>query len=266
MGLATSKWSLLPLRVCAMLSSPDDDRSEVPWSMHALGQEGIVVRFGDGRYPQTEAAIGFGAVVRAAHVAGVCEVATALTSVLVRFDPAAVARDVLAARLRYLLDAPRGAERTRGRLWTIPACFGGDAGPQLAEAAGLAGLSEADARAELAACEVSVLAIGFAPGQPYLGHLLPRWDLPRQQALTPQVPAGALVVALRQVVLFANPSPTGWRWIGRCAFAPFRADRAEPFALRAGDRISWALTDASTIADLAGQADGLGGATCEGLS
>ncbi|WP_386680261.1 allophanate hydrolase subunit 1 [Loktanella sp. R86503] len=250
-------------KVCNLLSLPDDTWPKEAWTLSPLGQDGIVVRFGDGHQAQTTAAISFGAAVRAAALQGVVEVATALTSVLVRFDPVSVARAAVDACLRDVLSSPHVAGPAQGRLWTIPACFGGESGPQFADAAALAGLSEEAARAELAAAEVSVLAIGFAPGQPYLGHLPQAWDLPRQQALTPQVPAGALVVALRQLVLFANPSPTGWRGVGRCAFRPFMAERAVPFALRAGDRVRWELTDAATIAALAEKPDGLGGALCE---
>ena len=233
-------------------------------TLHPLGQDGILVRFGDGFSAAPATALAFGAAVRGAAIAGVTEVATALTSAFVRFDPAATGRAALATRLRALLDAPPAAAADLSRrLWTIPASFGGDSGPQLAEAARQAGLSPEDAIAEIAASEVSVLAIGFAPGQPYLGLLPDRWDLPRLTALNDQVPAGALVVALRQMVLFGNPSATGWRWIGTCAFAPFRADRAEPFALRAGDTIRFTPTDAATVARLtANQDDGLGGAVC----
>ena len=235
-----------------------------PADILPLGQDGVLVRFGDGFTPNPDAALALGDGVRAADLPGVTEVATSLGSVLVRFARDKTHRAVIAAALRGLVDTARDASPAApARLWTIPASFGGDSGPQLAEAAEIAGLSPAAAAKQIAATELSVLAIGFAPGQPYLGHLPAGWDMPRQTTLTPQVPAGALVVALRQVVLFGNPSPTGWRWIGTCAFSPFRPDRAEPFALRAGDRIRFTATDAATIADLrANGTDGLGGATC----
>lgn len=239
------------------------DETQAMAQILPLGQDGILVRFGDGFRAAPQRAQAFGDRVRRADVSGVTEVATSLASVLVRFRPDAVSRSNLTARLQGLSrenDTPDAAVPTR--LWTIPASFGGDAGPQLAEASDLAGLSAAAAVEALTSVEVGVLAIGFAPGQPYLGFLPEAWDMPRQRDLTPQVPAGALVVALRQLVLFANPSPTGWRWIGSCAFAPFRADRAEPFALRAGDRIRFAPTDAAEIAALREAPDGLGGATC----
>jgi inhibitor of KinA len=93
----------------------------------------------------------------------------------------------------------------------------------------MAGLdAEAAAEAICPSARLRVLAIGFAPGQPYLGELPERWALPRQTGLTPEVPEGAVTVAVRQVVLFANPSPTGWRWVGRTAFRCFRPERPRP--------------------------------------
>jgi inhibitor of KinA len=162
-------------------------------------------------------------------------------SVFVRFDPRAVAHDgdggAAAGPARVAGLDPGGALGGRRRLWRIPTVWGGAEGPQLGEAAGMAGLSEAEAARELSAARLRVLAIGFAPGQPYLGELPERWALPRQTGLTPEVPEGAVTVAVRQVVLFANPSPTGWRWVGRTAFRCFRPEAADPFPLRPGDEV-----------------------------
>jgi KipI family sensor histidine kinase inhibitor len=231
-----------------------------------LGQTSTLVRFGDGQSANPGLALNFLHLLDAAEIEGVVEIAPSLSSVQVRFDPAKLSRAALTEALEALLLRASGAEAAQKpiRLWTIPACFGGEAGPQLAQAAALAGVDEAQAIAEITAEPLQVMAIGFAPGQPYLGTLPPNWAMPRLSELTPQVPAGALVVAIRQLVLFANPSPTGWRWIGSSAFLPFKADRRDPFALQPGDRIRFVASDAATIAGLRrSQSDGLGGAVCE---
>ncbi len=64
-----------------------------------------------------------------------------------------------------------------------------------------------------------------------------RWDIPRQQALTPQVPEGALAVAIRQLVLFSVTTPTGWRHVGQTAIRLFRPESETPFVLRPGDEV-----------------------------
>ena len=109
-----------------------------------------------------------------------------------------------------------------------------------------------------------VLTIGFAPGQPYMGELAPHWDIPRQQGLTKSVPPGALVVAIRQLIIFTNASPTGWRHIGQTAFRTFRPGSDMPFPLSPGDELifpSITRQEFDRIAD-----DPTGGAEREALT
>jgi KipI family sensor histidine kinase inhibitor len=146
----------------------------------------------------------------------------------------------------------------------VPCAFGGEAGPQLAEVAQLVGSTEAEAVKLLTGTTVRVLTLGFAPGQPYLGTLPPAWDIPRQQGLTASVPGGALVVAVRQLVLFTAATPTGWRHVGQTAFSCFRPDSDAPFALRAGDEMRFRAVGADEIAALRAQGPD-GGATCEAI-
>jgi len=117
------------------------------------------------------------------------------------------------------------------------------------------------------AARVRVLTIGFAPGQPYMGELPEHWNIPRQQGLTPSVPAGALVVAIRQLIVFQNAAPTGWRHIGQTAFSLFRPDGDPPFALTPGDELTFpAITPAEYDRIIARDTSGNGGATREALT
>jgi inhibitor of KinA len=94
---------------------------------------------------------------------------------------------------------------------------------------------------------VRVLTIGFAPGQPYLGVLPERWDVPRQSALTSSVPEGALVTAIRQLIVFTAATPTGWRHIGQTAFRGFRPESDTPFALHPGDELQFAAISGAEL-------------------
>lgn len=247
---------------CAM---PDAD----PFPQIApVGLTGMLVRFADRlTEPANRAAIAFRAAVEAEAWAGVEETSSSLTAAYVRFDPLHLAHADLQVRLQGLLaatdwyaaDAPKGR-----RFWRIPTVFGGEMAPQLAEAAALAGASEAEAIAVLSGARTRVLTLGFAPGQPYLGELPEAWNIPRQSTITPQVPAGALVVAVRQFVLFANASPTGWRHVGQTGFRLFRPDAADPFALRAGDEVQfYGVSPAEYEAILRADPSGNGGAVVE---
>lgn len=236
-----------------------------------MGVTGLLVSFAD-RVSEVanRAALAFDARVRAADLPGVAEVAVTLASVYVRIDPLRARPDDLIATLETLLaerdwsraDLPEGRRR-----WVIPTAFGGADGPQLAEAAAQAGLSEEAAVAALTGQSLRVLALGFAPGQPYLGILPPHWDIPRQTDLTPKVPVGAVVVAVRQIVLFGTSAPTGWRQVGRCGFRCFAPERAAPIALRPGDEIRFREAPAEDVARIMeGDQTGHGGAVMEALS
>lgn len=213
------------------------------------------------------AVLAFGAALDADPPSGVVEVSTSLASVYVRFDPALTRRSPLIDALTRMATGADWAHlRPTGprRSWIIPTAFGGALGPQLEETAALVGITPDQAIAEIAAAPVRVLAIGFAPGQPYLGMLPPHWNVPRQQSLTPNVPVGALVAAVQQLVLFSASTPTGWRHIGQTAFRAFRPDQTDPFPLRPGDMLRFTPVSAEEYGRiLAADTDGSGGARLE---
>ncbi len=231
-----------------------------------LGIDGILVRFSRVLTPQANAAAhAFCDVIRGANVPGVTEVAPSLTSVRVGFDPAATDRPRVMGHLRGLLGDLQHAETSPRRLWRIPVAFGPMHAPQLAEAAALAGLTTQQAVAEITAQQLRVLAIGFAPGQPYLGMMPPHWDIPRLSELTPKVPRGALVTAVRQLIIFAADTPTGWRQIGQSAFSVWRPDSDTPFPLEPGDAVQCVAVSDDTLRGLRANRDSNGGATCDVL-
>ncbi|WP_246525601.1 5-oxoprolinase subunit B family protein [Thalassovita aquimarina] len=209
--------------------------------IRTVGFDGMLVSFGDRlSEPANRAALAFRAAVEKENWEGVEESSTSLLSCFLRFDPLARSHAEIEAQLRQLLGRtdwyaealPKGR-----RLWRIPTVYGGDLAPQLDEAAAVAGITRDEAIRSLSQARVRVQTIGFAAGQPYLGELPERWDIPRQQALTPQVPEGALAVAIRQLVLFSVTTPTGWRHVGQTAIRLFRPESETPFVLRPGDEV-----------------------------
>lgn len=209
--------------------------------IQAIGLDGVIVRFGEAlSEPANRAALAFCAALERDLPEGVEECSTSLVSTYLRFDPLHLTLEHLTAKLTerlttedwYAAPLPEGR-----RLLRIPTVYGGVFGPQLDEAAEMAGMGPDAALKALSRARVRVNAIGFAPGQPYLGSLPEAWDIPRQTGLTPRVPEGALVVAIRQFVLFSVSAPTGWRQVGRTAAPLFRPDSATPFLLRPGDEV-----------------------------
>lgn len=213
----------------------------------AMGEAGILVEFGDSLTMEVNAAVlAFRAAVEDASWPGVEETATSLKSVFLRFDPLAITHDRLTGLLRELVGSRDwyGMGLPKGRrLWHVPTVFGGRHGPQLEEAAEMAGVAPSDAVERIAGTPLRVLTIGFSPGLPYLGQLPEPFDIPRKTELNPHVPAGGLGLAIRQMVLFPVGTQTGWRWIGRAALDVFGQHSARPFPLTAGDEILFEPVD-----------------------
>lgn len=236
--------------------------------IRSVGLGGVLVTFGDTSADgANRAAIAFRGAVDALGWPEVAESSSTLVSAFFRVDLAQHRFEVIHDKLASVLEGQdwMTAALPGGRtLWTIPAVFGGERAPQFAEAADAAGLPEAEALAQLTSTQLRVLTIGFAPGQPYLGTLGEAWDIPRQVGLSPNVPQGALVAAVRQVCLFAKDTPTGWRHVGQSAFHCFRPLGDAPFPLTPGDEVQFTDITAAELARL--EAHGEDGAVREVLA
>ena len=251
--------------------TPQSNGSENYPRLQTVGIDGLLITFADRLSDSANrAALAFRAMIETAKIEGIKETTTSLASTFVLFDPVKSDLEHIRAVLLALLegtdwsDVPLPQGR---RLWHVPAAFGGTRGPQLDEAAKLAGIDRDQAIEEMTSTRVRVLTIGFAPGQPYLGTLAPHWNIPRQSGLTKQVPNGAIAVAIRQLVLFTAATPTGWRMIGQTAFRGFRPDQEAPFTLGVGDEILFAPISEEDLGHFEHtDKTGLGGATFEVIS
>ncbi|MBV0912367.1 5-oxoprolinase subunit B family protein [Anianabacter salinae] len=240
-------------------------------TLRPLGPDGWLVSFATAfEDAANRAALAFRAAIDAEGWPEVSETSSSLVSAFVRFDPLARGAETLEDRLQNLLSSRdwSAADLPPGRrLWRLPVVWGGDLAPGLAEAAEAAGLSEEDAAAALSQARLRVLTLGFAPGQPYLGTLPPAFDLPRQTRLTPRVPEGALVLAVRQLTLFARPGQTGWRHVGQTAFRVFRPEAEDPFPLSAGDEIAFDPVSPDALGEIRrADSTGNGGARVEEIA
>lgn len=238
--------------------------------IRTVGLSGLLVTFADAMSePANRAALAFRAAVEAEDWPEVSETSTSLVSVFVQFDLSSTPIQEMTDRLRDLLGKRNwmAADLPKGRtLWHVPTVYGSDLAPQLEEAAAVAGVDPDEAIRQISTARVRVLTIGFAPGQPYMGELSETWNIPRQQGLTKSVPASALVIAIRQLIVFTNATPTGWRHIGQTAFKSFRPTTAKPFALSPGDELTFPSVSREALQDIITKdSTGNGGADWEVL-
>jgi 5-oxoprolinase (ATP-hydrolysing) subunit B len=133
------------------------------------------------------------------------------------------------------------AEIRPGELVEIPVTYGGEAGPDLADVARHAGLSEKDTAALHAQPLYTVFFVGFQPGFGYLGELDARLATPRLPEPRLKVPAGSVAIGGSQTGVYPLATPGGWRLIGRTDRVMFDAGRSPPAVLRPGSRIRFVI-------------------------
>src|SRR5436305_4855344 len=168
----------------------------------------------------------------------------AARTVLVLFDPDRLAHRDLEDLLRHARSEPSGVARTVH----IPACYGGDAGPDLDELARAVALSPGELARLHAEAHHEVAFLGFAPGFPYLTGAPAALAVPRLPSPRIRVPARSLAVADGYTGIYPEPSPGGWRLIGRVAVDLFDPGADPPSLLRPGDRV---VFDPIEVAELA---------------
>lgn len=221
------------------------------------GDQCLVVEFGTTLSLEVNRrACGFARHFAAAAIEGIVDIVPAHTVVglhyraeQVRLRPgetplAAIERaagEVLAALPDESLDAVRTVE--------LPVCYGGEHGPDLDALASRLGTTAAEVARLHAATIGHVLAIGFAPGLPYIGLWGDAFDVPRLATPRTKVPAGSVAVANGQTVIYPYELPGGWHLIGRTPLRLFDAQATRPGLLQPGDQVRFVPIDAQRFAD-----------------
>ncbi|MGG4144186.1 5-oxoprolinase subunit PxpB [Paenibacillus algorifonticola] len=125
------------------------------------------------------------------------------------------------------------------RIITLPVCYGGELGPDLAAVAEHSGLSVSEVIAMHAARPYLVHMVGFAPGFPYLGGLPEQIATPRRSTPRLRIEPGSVGIGGKQTGVYPIVSPGGWQIIGRTPVALFRPAHEQPSLLRAGDQVNF---------------------------
>lgn len=204
------------------------------------GDSAVIVEFAN----RIDAAVNAQAVrlaesVRAAALPGVRDVVPTFCSVAVYFDPLRTDFDALSDRLdreaaRRAPEPARAASPIR-----IPVCYGGAFGPDLAEVARFAGMSETEVIELHSGPMYRVFMLGFVPGFAYMGSVDPRIAAPRRATPRVRVPAGSVGIAGVQTGIYPSESPGGWQLVGRTPVKPFDLQRSPPFLLKPGDAVQF---------------------------
>jgi KipI family sensor histidine kinase inhibitor len=175
------------------------------------------------------------ASLRADPIAGIEELVPAARTLLVSFRPAAIAADELVRRIgQRSLDA---RETRIDKRIEIPVRYDGE---DLAEVAGLLGITPDEVVRRHTGSDYTVAFTGFAPGFAYLSGGHPSLNVPRRKVPRTRIPAGAVGLAGSFSGVYPQASPGGWQIIG-ITDAPMwdlsRAAPALPALLQPGDTV-----------------------------
>jgi KipI family sensor histidine kinase inhibitor len=232
--------------------SPDheDDPGQTQPRFLDAGEAALVVEFGRAVDPAiSDRVLALDAVLSAELPAGIRELVPTYRSLMIHYDPLRIAREALVAAVTARLSAP--VARTRiANLWTIPCCYEPPHGEDLAEMAGVMGLSPGQIVTSHVAATYRVYMYGFAPGFTYLGGLSDDIAVSRRSKPRPPHAAGAVLVGggLSAIATFAMP--TGWYVVGRTPERLYAPERPEAFLMEPGDNLRFEPIDTATFAAL----------------
>ena len=179
--------------------------------------------------PQTLALL---ASLRAEPIAGIEELVPAARTLLITFRPAAIAADELARQVgARSLDA---SEARSERRIEIPVRYDGE---DLAEVAGLLGISPDEVVRRHTGSDYTVAFTGFAPGFAYLSGGDPSLNVPRRKVPRTRIPAGAVGLAGSFSGVYPQASPGGWQILGITDAPMWDLSRETPALLQPGDAV-----------------------------
>jgi len=202
-----------------------------------------------------ERAVALAQAIRAATLRGVRDVLPTYRSVAIHFDPLRTDYDGLVARVNtWMTEQP---ERTRPPYGDpspvrVPVCYAGEFGPDLAEVAAFAAVSEAEAVRLHTSRMYRVFMLGFVPGFAYMGIVDAHIAAPRLSTPRVRVPAGSVGIAGVQTGIYPVSTPGGWRIIGRTPLKPFDLSRREPALFKPGDAVQFYAIDPEEYARFEG--------------
>ena len=208
------------------------------------GDSALLIVFGSEVSEETNRLVASAARrIRAQEIPGVTDMIPAFVSLLVCYDPLVVSYDALRIRLETVMETETEAKETTRRVFEIPVCYGGEYGPDLADIASHAGLTEREVIDIHTSRDYLVYMLGFLPGFCYLGGLDERIHTPRLEMPRLKIPSGSVGIGGSQTGIYPMESPGGWRLMGKTPVRTYDPDREIPILLQAGDRIRFVEID-----------------------
>lgn len=208
------------------------------YDIRYCGDCAVTVVFPQEISPAVNAAVcGFAARFSQMGLPGISELVPTYSAVTIHFDPILLDMDKLEAAIHQAAEAQDEAAGAEGETVVIPVVYGGEYGPDLENVCAHNGLTPDEVIAIHSGREYLIYMLGFTPGFPYMGGMDERIATPRLKTPRTAIPAGSVGIAGAQTGVYPIQSPGGWQLIGRTPYKLFDMDRAEPFLLKAGQKV-----------------------------
>lgn len=221
--------------------------AEIPPRFLDAGEAALVVEFGSTVDPAiSDRVLALDAALSTDAPEGIRELVPTYRSLMIHYDPLLLGREALIALVEQRLVSPAASGRTPG-LWTVPCCYEPPHGEDVAEMAGLMGLTVEQAVAAHVAATYRAYMYGFSPGFTYLGGLREEIAISRRSKPRPPHATKAVIVGggLSGIATFSMP--TGWYVVGRTPERLYAPDRASAFLIEPGDSLRFEPIDAATF-------------------
>jgi len=193
--------------------------------------------------------------LRVRSLPGIVDLVPSYRSLMIAFEPTILSDGDLLSAVQGALAVEHAPTPARRRV-IIPVAYGGEYGPDLDDVAHATGLTPDDVIRLHSAASYDVYFLGFTPGFPFLGGMLPTLATPRRATPRPRVEAGSVGIAGAQTGVYPVPSPGGWQLIGRTPvpLCDLRPDAESPVLLMAGDIVQFRPLDGALFQGLVAQA------------
>lgn len=202
------------------------------------GDASLLIEFGNEISPEINSKITATVqLMKEQHIEGVVDIIPAFCSLLINYDPRVISYDEITKRMRRLLKMEVKAGESNRRIFEIPVCYGGEYGPDLANIAEHAGLTEEEVIRIHSSRDYLIYMLGFLPGFCYLGGLDERIHTPRLANPRIKINAGSVGIGGSQTGIYPLDSPGGWQLMGMTPVKTYDPERETPILLSAGDYI-----------------------------
>jgi KipI family sensor histidine kinase inhibitor len=208
------------------------------------GDSSLLVEFGKEISPDINRKITAAVqLLKEQHIEGVVDLIPAFCSLLINYDPRVISFEEIRERVQAIIKLDARAGEQRKRIYEIPVCYGGAYGPDLANIAKHAGLTEEEVIQIHSSRDYLIYMLGFLPGFCYLGGLDERIHTPRLANPRVKINAGSVGIGGSQTGIYPLDSPGGWQLMGMTPVKTYDPARETPILVEAGDYIRFVPID-----------------------